>query len=139
MADQRNITQFILTVLLFTGVITAVFTLILQANPDIDMSHYLGSEQFNDTFTTVENIKDETTLNKISQFIELGTDAINGLLSLSTSIIQQVFNSMTALRTAIQVLSVNLGLPYWFTNLIIGVFLISTSFAVIAIWRRYHP
>ena len=140
MPDTINVTQFLGAALIFLAVITGMFYLVGQSNPLADTSTYQsGAEGFNTTYTLTNELQEKTQGTETKNFVELALDAVNFLLTVTVDIVDQVFSALADIKTAINIIGTNLHLPYWLTNLAIGLLTMTLVFAVIAVWRRYHP
>lgn len=142
MAESKNLTSQIILFLVFGAGIAAVFSLINMSHPLADLTTYSGADTFNSTYEKAKDLKDETKLGQASNFIEVGMDALNSLLTISTNIIQTTFSTVSNTVQSVEILATALRISNeapWLVGLILGIIFVSFAFAVIAIWRRWQP
>lgn len=129
--------QFIIGMLIFTGLITGCFTIISLALPK-------SSDTFTYTNTTLSRFADvENNANTMSNSIE-NSQASGGkvtiletLISFGISALSSIWSSVTTFGQIIPSMITILGLPNWFSGMLIAIIGIIVAFSLMAAWFKW--
>jgi hypothetical protein len=139
MAGQTTVRELLIAVIMFTALISGIFTLIAYSTPT---QTFAGDEQYNTTFNKFNSVRDNA--NAMSNTIrnpENKQNSILGvlddLLKLAVGVTSQIWTSIDILTTILQDLSDTFGIPLWATQSLTAILLIGVIFALMAAWFRW--
>lgn len=136
---ETTIRQFIIGMLLLSGIITGCFTLIALSLPAEDTKFNYANQvldKFNDTKTKAESIQNTVEKTKPSSGV-LGI--LNGLVEVAISALSSIWDSFDILSTFVTSIPAAIGLdiPSWFTGMIVAIAAIIIAFSLMAAWFKW--
>lgn len=132
--------QFIFSALIFGAIITGCFILIANSLPDSAQKSEL--EKYNTTLNKFADLQEQSE--KVNDKIESGEPRsgalgmINGLIESSWGSLRLIFGSVSTFSSILSSLSNQLGVPVWFTGLLISIITTTVAFALMAAWFKWH-
>lgn len=142
MVEQTSVRTFVIAALIFAAILTGAMSMISRSVPDeqsrADFGRYESIyDRFDDLNSNTTAIKDKMKDAEPKEGLE---GIITGAWDATWGAINLVWSSVTITGAVIGDLSsgTSLGLPSWFTSLIIGIIGITVAFAIIASIRKWY-
>lgn len=134
--------QFIIASLIFTAIITGMFTLIGQSVPTTSGNFTDYNRSYNKFVTIKSNAESISDRMETAQPSKEGDEGVlSGLWDISFGAVQQVWTSLTTMKAVIYDLNRGgspFGMPNWFTGLLVIIISITIAFAIIASIRKWN-
>lgn len=139
MAGQTTVRELLIAIIIFTAVISGIFTIIALSAPT---QSFGNDAQFNTTFNKFAEVKSNADSISDTVRTEKGKPAglfgiLNDLLELAWGAIKQIWTSIDILTTILQDVSDTFGVPLWVTQALSAIVLIGIIFALMAAWFRW--
>lgn len=139
MAGQTTVRELLIAIIIFTGVIGGIFTIIAYSSPT---QSYGADAQYNTTFNKFNTIKSESEkMTNTMRYSDNKQNSLLGvlddLLKLAVGVIQQIWTSIDVLTAILQDVSDSFGVPLWITQSLGAIVLIGVIFALMAAWFRW--
>ena len=138
---QTTAGQILISFIIFTALITGMFTMISGAIPD----NAGNFSDYNRTFNKFAEIESNTDTIANKMETDRPTSGVEGIVTglweTSFGAIQVMWTSITTVTTLIGELSTGglpLPIPTWFTGMLISIILAAISFAIIASIRKWQ-
>ena len=141
MVETTTARQFVIAALIFTAVITGLFALISLSVPTTSGDFNTYNRSFSKFVEIRDNTDDMAGDTETAEPAEGIEGILSGLYSASFGIVKQIWTSVTTMKAIIGDMSeggMTLGMPTWFTGLMVAIIGITVALALIASWRKWY-
>ena len=136
---ETTVRQFIIGMLILSGIITGCFTLIALSLPSDNTTFTLANTTL-DKFTDIkDNANSMENKVKTTQPNSGALGILNGLVEISIGALSSIWDSLTTLTTIVGSLGAAIGLaiPGWFSGMILAIVGVIIAFSLMAAWFKW--